>query len=240
MTRELFVPQACDMFYCVVVAAITPKKREFAESDSDEDRETKPAAVAASVLPLPSCDVKSYSSLTEYLCSDVGKSTPPSLAAVWAEYYDAKYGVVTLSAACTAGAARSIGISLQHACPNLSFLYLPARTNIGLSLNFHATEEPCDRKFDHHVYSLDTQRRSDWNGGGKTPSEMVDDMKRRFASGSFKVLAEPTLTWSWKLALDAGLTCHALASSRGSVGLRYKRVVGTGPNDDWFISRSVM
>lgn len=227
------------LFYISLTAAITPKKREFAESDSDEEDKPNVAAAVTPAVPSASCDVQTYSSLSEYLSTDAGKLTPPTLAAVWREYYAGKFGVVTLSLACSGGVTRNIGVSLQHACPNVSYLYLPARTNIGLSLNFHATDEPCDRSFDHHVYSLDTQRRSDWNGGGKSPSEMVDDMKRRFASGSFKVLAEPTLTWDWRLARDAGLTCDVISAAYSSTGLRYKRVVATGPNDDWFLARCV-
>jgi hypothetical protein len=48
---------------------------------------------------------------------------------------------------------------------------------------------------DLHVYSVGTVRRYDWHGGGKTPIEMVEDLRHRFASGSFRVLRQPATSW---------------------------------------------
>ena len=46
------------------------------------------------------------------------------------------------------------------------------------------------------VCTVGSCRIGGWCGGGKSPQEMLDDMKRRFASGSFRRMVAPATEWS--------------------------------------------
>lgn len=85
------------------------------------------------------------------------------------------------------------------------------------------------------VYSLGTARVADWSGGGKTPVEAVEDLRHRFASGTFRRLVLPTVEARAALMgpTAPGELRVACTEGQGGTGvvLRHKRVA-LGPNED--------
>ncbi|KDO27697.1 hypothetical protein SPRG_07326 [Saprolegnia parasitica CBS 223.65] len=76
----------------------------------------------------------------------------------------------------------------------------------------------------HSVYTFNGQRESTESGAGKTSSEMVDNIRRRHASGTFTKLVLPARTW------DEVAATTSLALAKHFVGdLRLRKVMQTLP-----------
>jgi hypothetical protein len=135
-------------------------------------------AGGVAVAPLtgpPSCVVDA-ASLATYL--------PPAAAAELVAAYPAPGWVFVLvdvalppAGACAPGTPLPVAVAVVHAQPTPSTLFVPLRTGLP-----SGACPPAD------VYSVGTARVCDWSGGGKTPAEAVDDIHRRHASGTFRVL----------------------------------------------------
>jgi hypothetical protein len=80
----------------------------------------------------------------------------------------------------------------QHAATGRPALYVP----IGAAGVRPEAAAAGFSRCDLRVYSVGTVRRADWHGGGKTSSEMTEDIRHRFASGSFRALREATTSWA--------------------------------------------
>jgi hypothetical protein len=129
-----------------------------------------------------------------------GRVTLPALAsafAMMASRYGPSFGACVVQLLVPARTSPPFHVACthslaQHAATGRPALYVPiGAAGVGQEAGA-AGFARCDLR----VYSVGTVRRADWHGGGKTSSEMTEDIRHRFASGSFRALRQATTTWA--------------------------------------------
>lgn len=79
-----------------------------------------------------------------------------------------------------------ISCALVHSMPSSTSLWVPTS---------QGTPGAPLVRWDTTILSVGTGRHADWSGGGKTPGEMLEDIRHRHASGTFNVTQPPIHTW---------------------------------------------
>lgn len=82
--------------------------------------------------------------------------------------------------------------------------------------------------WDHRIISVNSVRKAGMGGGGKTPAEMLDDMKKRHASGSFVDIVPQSVTWGTFIK-------QIPIKIEDFKCVRIQRIVATHPNIDYYI-----
>ena len=140
--------------------------------------------------------------------------------------------------------ATTVAVELTSQAPAPGLLWAPCRSGFAcvsaVSTAPDGTGPALDGstalvKWDCHLVSAGTLRAGDWRGGGKTPTELSEDMRHRFASGTYKRMTPPCRSWSElrssALASPqvrdafhvAGESSHSLAPPDATAGRRRTR-----------------
>lgn len=92
------------------------------------------------------------------------------------------------------GSAHSQGIPgpLPLSCAVLHSM--PSSTSLWVPTSQGTPGAPMVR-WDTTILSVGTGRHADWSGGGKSPTEMAEDIRHRHASGTFNVTQPPLHQW---------------------------------------------
>jgi hypothetical protein len=113
--------------------------------------------------------------------------TPKLHASVRTLYPEFNFCVIDVPAGCE-GTQYPVIVKLVHSRASIHALWIPLRATIPEEISA-GTFEPSLASVagaDIVLFTVGSVRRSDWSGGGKTSEEAFEDMRHRFASGSFR------------------------------------------------------
>ena len=117
-------------------------------------------------------------------------------------------------------------------------LFVPSRRLVEAEQMSVFGDVPINVRWNTSVYSVGTIRREDWSGGGKDPDTMFQDLKKRFASGSYRKIVPPRLQWAdTSKSIAAHIenwldTCPVLLYPQQTIRMRK---IMAGPNKDMFL-----
>lgn len=125
-------------------------------------------------------------------------ASPETATALRALYSSPAWGFVAVSI--PAGKC-TVALAIVCAQPEAGYLYVPTRSTFRYTAAVTTGPDgACSStdyvRWDTHIISVGTARRSDWAGGGKDPAAALDDMRHRFASGTYKVISPPKYDWA--------------------------------------------
>lgn len=123
-------------------------------------------------------------------------------------------------------------LTKENIIPHLSFCATHTYQNNRLVYpTYRYTEDETENAncfWDHRIISVNSVRKAGMGGGGKTPAEMLDDMKKRHASGSFVDIVPHSVTW--------GTFIKQIPIKMEDFNcVRIQRIVATHPNIDYYI-----
>lgn len=200
------------------------KKKIFNNDDDDEDDDSSDSDVP----PKPVVIVPTNKYLTEYThhknVSELLKNYPlgPEVIEAINQKYGNNYCFIVIK-----------GINLEKEGNFLChFSYTVSCTYKNHSLLYPTyrflEEDDANSFWDHRIISVNTVRKAGMGGGGKTPNEMLDDMKKRHASGAFVDIVPQSVTWgNFEKQLPIRINDFQC--------VRIQRIVATHPNIDYYI-----